>query len=261
MKTHRTLLWALLAIMICVVSNRTSAQVLMNSPKYYPMGTYWAQSYYNDETEEEFVDCGYVIHGTTIIDNKEYYRVISADKNRNPIGSTYEDYAIREEDDKVYIYHSGFGKEFMYYDFDWEEGKGIALNIKEIDITPSGYEYEIGYIKAKNISQIQLNDGNLYLQMKNPNIIQSIGEITGFGGLFSTSRIRPARPYKYFISSFVRNGVEIYTASLKTAIHDLSATQSSNRPTSNNLYDLSGHRLSAPPAKGVFIQDGQKVVR
>lgn len=43
------------------------------------------------------------------------------------------------------------------------------------------------------------------------------------------------------------------------SIQNLQMTKQSPSPAT--LYDLSGRRLSAPPAKGLFIRDGQKVMR
>ena len=65
----------------------------------------------------------------------------------------------------------------------------------------------------------------------------------------------------------VENSEEQYTATLTlplddTAVRDLPSDQIANNKSSNGkCFDLSGRPLSTPPAKGIYIRDGKKVVR
>ena len=64
----------------------------------------------------------------------------------------------------------------------------------------------------------------------------------------------------------VENSEEQYTATLTlplddTAVRDIPSDQIANNKSSNGKwYDLSGRQLSTPPAKGIYIRDGKKVV-
>ena len=64
----------------------------------------------------------------------------------------------------------------------------------------------------------------------------------------------------------IENNEELYTATLTLpliddAVRHLSTTPSSNSSIRHSYYTLSGHRLSTPPTrKGIYIQDGKKVV-
>ena len=64
----------------------------------------------------------------------------------------------------------------------------------------------------------------------------------------------------------VENSEEQYTATLTlplddTAVRDLPSNQIVNSQSVNSKwYDLSGRQLSTPPAKGIYIRDGKKVV-
>ena len=64
----------------------------------------------------------------------------------------------------------------------------------------------------------------------------------------------------------VENSEEQYTATLTlplddTAVRDIPSDQIANNKSSNSkCFDLSGRQLSTPPAKGIYIRDGKKVV-
>ncbi len=63
----------------------------------------------------------------------------------------------------------------------------------------------------------------------------------------------------------VENSEEQYTATLTlplddVAVRDIPASIVNGKSVNGKWYDLSGRRLSTPPAKGVYIRDGKKVV-
>ena len=61
-----------------------------------------------------------------------------------------------------------------------------------------------------------------------------------------------------FISDILGTNVMQLIANEKTSIQDLSAPQVANDKNMNGVFDLSGRRLSTPPAKGVYIEKGRK---
>ena len=66
--------------------------------------------------------------------------------------------------------------------------------------------------------------------------------------------------YTRFVSCY-ENGVCIFTAEdFTSVIHDLPAPQVANDNSNNGIFDLSGRRLSNPPAKGVYIEKGRKKI-
>ena len=62
----------------------------------------------------------------------------------------------------------------------------------------------------------------------------------------------------------VENAEEAYTATFilddETALRDIPSDQIVSKSVNSKYYDLSGRRLSAPPVRGVYIEDGRKKV-
>ena len=63
----------------------------------------------------------------------------------------------------------------------------------------------------------------------------------------------------------VENSEEQYTATLTlplddTAVRDLPSSIVNGKSVNSKCFDLSGRQLSTPPAKGIYIRDGKKVV-
>ena len=72
--------------------------------------------------------------------------------------------------------------------------------------------------------------------------------------------LRPILPCICDYTSFAsceEDGKVIWETSIETGVEPIEKTASS---TSDNLYDLSGRRLSKEPQRGVYIKDGKKVV-
>ena len=68
-------------------------------------------------------------------------------------------------------------------------------------------------------------------------------------------------PWQYLISCTVGNET-LFDFYYGTGIRNDYLNKSSNGKSSNGiLFDLSGRRLSAPPARGVYIEDGKKIIK
>lgn len=219
------------------------SQVVRNIPHYYPPGTTWVQSYDDPLSGAAGIElCRYAVTGTKNIDGYEYHTV----ERTHPYGDVdLEPYYIREADEKVYIYSEALLSEVLMYDFVWTDGKPVALT----DYHSGSY---IHYSpSASGITQ--LADGNRYETIDGPySLIRTIGKTRG-AGLFSITPNQPADGRNYYISSFSRNGVELIAApSGIRAPHIVPVGESPRQ-----LFDLTGRRLAAPPARGLYIEDGR----
>ena len=127
---------------------------------------------------------------------------------------------------------------------------------------------------SKPVPQMYPYEGDEYevynfLENRSDKILPYIGDTVQFvvpNGL----KVSDGVSWREYLNLFYQGGtLEYQSASFisdpffpeVTAIHDLPIPPSSNSPASNSLSDLSGRPLSAPPAKGVFIQGGKKVVK
>jgi hypothetical protein len=64
--------------------------------------------------------------------------------------------------------------------------------------------------------------------------------------------------------SCYENGECVFTSqdfNTASGINDFRATSGLTKAKSSEYYDLQGRRLAAPPAKGVYIQNGRKVLK
>ena len=145
--------------------------------------------------------------------------------------------------------------EVLLYDFTLHEG----------DTYPC-----IGDVKVEEVLQQKTADGVKRKVLKLSNgviVMEGVGCLNSIGGLIIYQNMEGLSEtfqsgnsaYAYLVRCWQTDSRVDRYLNQTTAIRDLPSNQS--RPTSNNLYDLSGRLLSAPPAKGIFIQDGQKVVR
>ena len=72
--------------------------------------------------------------------------------------------------------------------------------------------------------------------------------------------------FKTSASAGAANNTLLYIDNLRLLMKDDTATdindmKRENRPTTNDLYDLQGRRLTKVPQKGVYIQNGYKIIR
>ena len=145
--------------------------------------------------------------------------------------------------------------EVLLYDFTLHEG----------DTYPC-----IGDVKVEEVLQQKTADGVKRKVLKLSNgviVMEGVGCLNSIGGLIIYQNMEGLSEtfqsgnsaYAYLVRCWQTDSRVDRYLNQTTAIRDLPSNQS--RPTSNNLYDLSGRRLSTPPAKGILIQDGKKVVR
>ena len=175
------------------------------------------------------------------------------------------------------------------YQFDWSVGKGLYFeDILMSNVTDSYcYHYYFGIINeikegdfggVRPLKYVDL-DGKAPVDPQQPGnrdteggrIIQGIGVAEWKDGecLFGPSDpyfaslmyASDSRHYRSMLVHFERNNEVLYDVwPQKGVIDGIKSINKDNTPINNTLYDLQGRRLSDKPSKGIFIQNGHKVV-
>ena len=177
----------------------------------------------------------------------------------------------------------------MVYQFDWSVGKGIYFE----DITysnttgiPRYYCYYgiIDEIKedyfggVRPLKYVDLDgkapecgkyDNPQKVDTQGGRIIQGIGITEWYDGecLFGPPDLYSAsggeyqsRHYRSMLVHFERNSEVLYDVWPKKETTSVKTISEESMPTIHILYDLQGRRITAKPAKGVYIQNGRKVM-
>ena len=175
------------------------------------------------------------------------------------------------------------------YQFDWSVGKGIYFE----DITMSNTTYALLYYNyygiideikegyfggVRPLKYVDLdgkapeNDPNSNIKngnTKGGRIIQGIGITEWSDGecLFGPPDPYKAlggkyrgRHYRSMLVHFERNGEVLYDVWPEKEITNGIKSISKEKSITNNFYDLSGRRVQGTPKKGVYIQNGKKMV-
>lgn len=225
------------------------AQIYSNQPKYFPQGTFWVWSTKDFGSEHlSFEISRFSIKGSKIFNQKEYYCV-----EKISSGIVEEECYIREEDEKVFAYYPSLDKEVLYYNFNWMDGEGCAL----IDI----YERSYLSIRTEDVQSVILTDGVEYAMTQSYGIIRTIGKTydSSLFSLFPDGVLDNGA--RCFVSSFVRNGVELLHKNNYVGIREVNETHFGQLNKNTSAYiDLLGRQLKELPRKGVYIRDGRKVV-
>ena len=186
---------------------------------------------------------------------------------------------IYEENKKVFFFPDGQTEPLLFFDFGasaneeftiydiHDPGVSVTVSYPGVQWTTYLTGEECGVLPAYKLSSVHVMPwivGVGYMgnpaPMYNPARMHDADKLdVGDGNLLACSVNGDVLFYGpiYFIFGFDKCGGI-------TAIHDLPAQSAANSkaqvPTSN-IYDLSGRRLSAPPAKGMYIQDKRVKIR
>ena len=80
------------------------------------------------------------------------------------------------------------------------------------------------------------------------------------GGMPEQAEFHANRPFFYVISE-QSTGVIFFIGQYTGSVtSDMAAPHHLTNPTEDRLYNLQGQRLITPPARGIYIQNGKKVI-
>lgn len=179
------------------------------------------------------------IEGDTIITGLTYFKVY----NENNIFFA----ALREDTaNKIFFYDFFTNREYLLYDFEWENGKELLYQWRVYDSVLGDYPL-ISYAVIDKMDSVQLLDGLYYKCLRDGtsenriNVIQGIGDLKGF----FLYPLRPSNGSQIDLLCFHKGNQLIYlnpdyedcTAGITSNIEELSKDKIKifPNPTSNNL--------------------------
>lgn len=220
--------------------------------------------------EPDGLEYSYVISGDTIIGEHHYKKVYLI----NDEGRTYQT-AVREENRVVYAQHpkwereeiicffTTFGQEKYEYKEDYSTGLSIVYQVsgyKPVKAS-TGRIHQVFSCSYSLIGQDKfIMDGFLWYE--------GVGELSTNSHLFSLSGLYSSS-FIGFVACYLDDKVILSFDDLGNFVHNYQnvTAPSLAKQVGSSLYDLQGRQLSnsqwsnSQMRKGVYIQDGRKVVR
>ena len=285
MKTRLLLAWLLLAT--CM-----SVKAQTSEPEYRP----FAEEGRNWRTQvggilENLYQSDII--GDTIIGNVVWKKVYNEKLIYNIVNNQYVHYytyyaAVRDEGKKVYAMAKGSTRPRLLYDFSLKEGDFIKCGVEgnafsclldkdEPTDTLLGFPFD-SFLKVDRIDTVKLYDGQDYrrftltmwdaykdLPIATPIVwIEGLGSGAGpFSPWMSQSPILPGRTYPVYYTYYYMDNSCITRSDIFYELNsDTPNAVNSPQPTqkNDNLYDLQGRKLSGKPERGIYIEDGKKVL-
>ena len=228
----------------------------------------------SDRTED-YGEMHEVLQGDTVIDGHTYKKV----QTTTPY-SSYCNFALREEDRKVFAYVFNPKQEFLLYDFNAEVGDAVMAGMQ-------GNRSKKCTIVAKKEVQLQGEPFNFYAVEVTEGAGQSYRSywVEGIGSPMGIQFEPAYAPIPHHPNEGDINDLETYTGPYITTYdsdlfdycklgdsvlgtrEEIWAYTTGIHPTvinspsaSDTYYDLSGRRVKGTLMKGVYIRNGRKVV-
>ncbi len=234
--------------------------------KYYIKATdlWWDGKETHWDTEYEHATL--TIEGDTIVDGKEYKKVINSSDNTLFYDTDFIYGIIREENKKV----------FMRFFFDWGYDPEFPLSEEvlmydfDLNVGDKFVEESVNYSTTLTLQSIEENDGKrIYIFSTNRDwipVMQWVEGAGGFHGLGIEQRI-PEVPCidctRYeFLSLSCCLGDEVLCSFDKDGNVVLGVEEVKTEVDKDKfVYDLQGRKLNVEPSHGIYIKDGKKIAR
>ena len=204
----------------------------------------------------------FYIKGDTIVDGRTCKKFYS--QNEHNDGLTRYEGALYEQDRRVYRYLPGQTTAYLYFDFSLKPGE-------ESESMASSPTYTCYITMTSNL--YELRDDQLYRMMAfvirwGSSYSHNLG--VWIEGIGPGNEEDLSYPLDFYVTGdgfgdgiidCSVNGQSIYRTDRYSSVVGLTAPHVLPPIGSATYYDLQGRRLAAPPAKGVYIQDGRKMVK
>ena len=160
------------------------------------------------------------------------------------------------------------------YPFEWEIGTMIRFKSILAANAPAIYPHDLfdfGVVEEINETYFGGVRPLKYSDVKGVRMIQGVGVVTWNDGECVFGPLEPykalplphdeVRHYRSMLVHFERGGEVLYDVWPEKIITGISATlNDKGKMINDRLFDLSGRRLSGKPARGIFIEDGKKMM-
>ena len=224
-----------------------SAQGQSVYDRFVENGKAWRYRCWNQPTSYyEYYEYTLSVCGDTVIGGQEYKKICQND------AANYQ-FALREENRKVYMVACNHTTPQLLYDFNLKKGDTVSPN-----------EGEPPYV-VTDIDTVSCG-GRLFRRFHFSNEqgwtntwIEGIGSPEELRRLFT----EPGQSF-VFLSCQVNGDTiftsqDFYAAGMTNALPTVSTTAPAQRNPS--LFDLQGRRLTAVPTRGLYVKDGRKYVK
>ena len=204
-------------------------------------GKEWRYHYYNDFTGKDYYT-SLTVAGDTIIDDKHYKQIVD-------VATGTVNCALREDGRRVYVNYSGHSGETLLYDF----GLGLGDTFQFEDSSSA---------TVVSVDTVMVGDRAFRaLDVRIGNESWPNWWVEGVGSEFFLTTNYFAVGNYYQLSSCLVNGETIFTLQdFQTALGIHEQPYKYGQETPSAIYNLHGHRLTGKPTKGVYIEDGRKMV-
>ncbi|MEE3462658.1 MAG: hypothetical protein VZR00_12410 [Lachnospiraceae bacterium] len=202
---------------------------------------------YHHNAYQYVYDYHYTLEGDTVVEGKDCLKMYS--DNRDNKGEIRYEGALYEENKKVYCFYPEKDEAALLYDFNCKVGDTLSKNSRDLIVL--SIDTIVGVVCKGEYYALQVQE---YDEEKNDSVVLgTLYWIEGVGATKDFFNMLPlAGNYNSLIACEV-NGEVLYQTS--TAIQSVRSRLSNDHDA---IFDLQGRRLSATPAKGVYIQNGKK---
>ena len=236
---------------------------------FFPTGMTWKEQiiYQGEETQYDPIEI-FEIGQDTIV-NGQIYKQVKCNGHPEPVW-------VREQDNIIWLLTRVSPQEIKLYDFNWDDQQEITTEF--FQESKDGYQLLTETFQTQDVKTTYLDKSEVQYYRKSfiRTTIRGIGNVielnrdgnfdnhfTCLLGYCLPQHILPDLIYKKVIS-IQRNDVEIYRSdniedwieNIPNAIQYVWTDYSTY-----SLFDLQGRPLSTPPTRGMYIQNGKKVIK
>lgn len=239
-------------------------------------GKTWYCGYYHlwddfpatpEDPEGEGIDCIFIMRGDTQINDREYKKVYCQFKEYYGDEELHYYCAIREEAYQVFIIEENATEERLIYDFSQPE-KQIILTYNDFKFVRTSASRRYGFLPGQSeYSVCEFSEDKVDYSNSPDNWVEGVGAPYNNPFAFEFSHLlfdEPKFGKDIEVRTCMKDGKYIYNKDWMamptepTSIDKRTYTDTSLKDS--HLYNLQGRRLSATPQKGVYIQNGKKMV-
>ena len=220
-------------------------------------GKIWNCCAHTPEVGVDEINCIFTMKGDTLIDENHYKKVFCQFKEYYGDDKQHYYCAVREESYRVFIIAAETNMEKLLYDFSHPQ-ESLILSYDDYKFA-RGIGYHNKYIPTRQMSfwLYSTKDGMNYDHQLD-NWIEGVGFINVNPFTCKLICDKPSLGYPIEVISCVNEGDYFFYIYW---FEDHSAIKNTLKSVTNALiYDLQGRRLSGQPTKGIYIQNGTKIV-
>ncbi len=212
------------------------------------------------------IDCIFTMRGDTLINDREYKKVSCQFEEYYGDKEQHHYCAVREEDCRVFIVEGETTEEKLLYDFSHSaESVPLTFSYQQLvrlsgyrryNFLPGQMEYEVCLLSESEIDYSNAPgfwvDG-VGAPFTNPFAFEYSMHIYD----------QPKLGKDISVRSCIKDGEYVFNEDwmsmpIETSIDERNHTD--NSPKDSYIYDLQGRRLTSKPAKGLYIQNGRKMI-